>query len=707
MKIITNIEAYEYYCTATSELPQNALKSKRSSACAKQFITEHNLPDSEVNITVKFKRLIETKPSSKTSDDSQLAWCKKVFMTVNSKGGRPKKSLGERPCTKRVRSIMSENVLQLEEFAHRENITREDALEMLIGECKRKWKVNKVEKCYLPEIDATALIYNINLSITQYQMLRSICLPYQMVFPVRNQIDVIKKTLHPPILSQEIKSSVDMKALLNETVVALLSLNKAKLIERNSFTVLGKFGVDGSGSHKVRHQLVDADASLLETGHLDHTKTSTFLLSCYVPLEIVDEENKNVWRNPIPNSTSFARPIFLMRAPENREVLEVELEGPLQHIRNPVEEELNVDGLDVKVNFKTECSMIDGKMASLLQGDSGAFCHYCTTTRAEANDINNIQQGFHINKDYNSCREAWEKLERGEIAYSSSERQGQCHESIAKIDLHFFSILHFKLRALDFAQKILYHLVSGQKSWSESGNYVSKFIECAKKSCISHIRQTTGMLIDSPCGSGGNTNTGPLADRYFSPKNRANICELINSEEDRDNYEYLLSLINILLQVTQSVNNSKVVKIDEVKAMGIELMMHIKNSFLDENGNSWIMIIPTIHQLCAHSWEMFQLNQGKSIAMWSENPLESWNKHVRSFQSGPAARARQMSVKTNIYDIFRRMLITSHPIIASKRLRPFCRICGEEGHSARSAKHRRGALPTGNEQMKLADMYYP
>ena len=77
------------------------------------------------------------------------------------------------------------------------------------------------------------------------------------------------------------------------------------------------------------------------------------------------------------------------------------------------------------------------------------------------------------------------------------------------------------------------------------------------------------MLIDSPSGSGGNTNCGPLADRFFNPNNRQQICELINNNEDRDNYEYLLSLFNVLLQVTQSVDHSKRVRIEEVKLIGI------------------------------------------------------------------------------------------------------------------------------------------
>ena len=96
-----------------------------------------------------------------------------------------------------------------------------------------------------------------------------------------------------------------------------------------------------------------------------------------------------------------------------------------------------VDGAPTDVVCKTECSMIDGKMVSLLQGDSGAFCHLCHTTHA-------------------SCKRTWDQLVSGDIVYTSSERQGQCHENIVQADLNCFSVLHFKLRSLDFAQKILY-----------------------------------------------------------------------------------------------------------------------------------------------------------------------------------------------------------------------------------------------------------
>ena len=141
-----------------------------------------------------------------------------------------------------------------------------------------------------------------------------------------------------------------------------------------------------------------------------------------------------------------------------------------------------------------------------------------------------------------------------------------------------------------------------------------------------------------------------------------------------------------------------------MKTLGIDIMHHIKTSFLDEKGDSWIMITPSIHQLCAHTWQLFDMNRGKAITRWSENPLESWNKSIRSFQSGPAARARQNSMRNNLHDIFRGMLIRSHPYIAAKYPRSTCSICGEIGHTARSSRHKVSTVPS-QEDAIIASFY--
>ena len=212
------------------------------------------------------------------------------------------------------------------------------------------------------------------------------------------------------------------------------------------------------------------------------------------------------------------------------------------------------------------------------------------------------------------------------------------------------------------------------------------------------------MLIDSPCGSGGNTNNRPLYDRFFSPENRHHVCSLIRNRTDRENFETFMQNTNIFLNITQSVKDKRV-RVEALKTLGIEMMLHLRTAFLDENGKPWIMIIPSYHQMCAHSWEMFKWNDGHSIAVWSESPLESWNKHVRSFQSGAAARSRQLSIRDNIHDILRRMLIMSHPEIASRRPRPSCSICGEIGHTARSSRHTKSTALT-LEQFQIDSYYY-
>lgn len=350
--------------------------------------------------------------------------------------------------------------------------------------------------------------------------------------------------------------------------------------------------------------------------------------------------------------------------------------------------------------------MIDGKMVSLLQGDIGAFCHLCDVVRVDAQNTELISNGFDITTDYASTKKAWDQLQSGEIAWASKERKGQCHENLVKADLHCFSVLHFKLRSLDFAQKILYRLHCGQKDWREEGLTLSsmRILKRAKEDCIQTLRETTHMLIDMPTGSGGNTNNGPLADRFFSIENRKAISALILNTEDRENFEKFMSMTNVMLTVTQSMSDKRV-NIQALKDLGIELMLHLKTAFLDHLGRSWIMIIPSYHQMCAHSWEMFQWNDGRSIAKWSESPVESWNKHVRAFQSGPSARARQLSIKDNIHDIFRRMLIKSHPEIASKRPRASCSICGEVGHTARSSRHKRSTVSTSEEAL-VQSMYH-
>ena len=119
--------------------------------------------------------------------------------------------------------LWKEKVTEFEEFAESHNISKTVALDDFVAECKRKWNVKTVrENVDLPIVEATALIYNVNLSLGQYQAIRSLCLPFGINFPTRNKIDNVKNSLHPKINSQEMKASVNLIELLDETAIAIL-----------------------------------------------------------------------------------------------------------------------------------------------------------------------------------------------------------------------------------------------------------------------------------------------------------------------------------------------------------------------------------------------------------------------------------------------------------------------------------------------------
>ena len=86
-----------------------------------------------------------------------------------------------------------------------------------------------------------------------------------------------------------------------------------------------------------------------------------------------------IWKNPVPNSTAFSRPVSLSRK-EERSVMKVETLEYMKYINNNCEINVEIGSIETKIQFETQCSMIDRKMVGLLQGATGAFCHFCTST---------------------------------------------------------------------------------------------------------------------------------------------------------------------------------------------------------------------------------------------------------------------------------------------------------------------------------------
>lgn len=489
---------------------------------------------------------------------------------------------------------------------------------MLIERCNKKWENSEkqTEKYIMSPENATGLMYNLNLSVNQYQEMRLYFKNFLVNLPTRHDVDTFQKKLVPKLTVEETKTYCSASDMVQSTLRSILAAAHSEtVLNRDSLKVKAKFGLDGSGSHQIRQQNVGEH-------HAIETDSSNYIGAFWCPLE-VKQGSELIWTNPTPNSILYARPICLMREKESRESV-------LEHFSQFMTElvEMENGNLNVTVNeepynldISTEFSMCDGKMASILQGDSGAWCHYCFATKNEANDLTLIlQKSFTISKTYENVNQIWNELESGAMSYSDPARSGQCHAPILKKDLRYFAILHQKIRSLDHCLKILYHLVAGTYIWSESNFRVRDAVLSAKKEVITSIRQSTGLLLDSPTPIGGNTNTGGVSERFFSPKNRENICRLILNSRDREAYSTLLSYFNQILSVTQNVDDTKIVDTNYFKNLSYRLLIFHKQNF------SWATISPSIHQMACHSWELFQMSEGKPIAKFAEHPGEAWNK---------------------------------------------------------------------------------
>ena len=141
-------------------------------------------------------------------------------------------------------------------------------------------------------------------------------------------------------------------------------------------------------------------------------------------------------------------------------------------------------------------SMMDLKMVSIVQGDGGAYCHYCYSTKKEGNDLSIILEGFNINKELAELEEIWQLLDAGEMKYDDEGRAGMTKAPLNSRGLLFYGILHYKLRVLDHSLKILYHLVGNKRVWSESDLEVKQAVADAKKVVIDHIKGSCTFLIN-------------------------------------------------------------------------------------------------------------------------------------------------------------------------------------------------------------------
>ena len=204
-------DAFALYVQYTKDLPSTKSKKEKADVAALKLIQDHLPSGNFAAIQQSFFRLIENKQRSGSAKHVVEHWETSKFIAASlplppddekPKRGRPTVNLRDQPCKKKKHLLLKEMVEAVEKFSQEQNISKEEALTLTVDECHRIWrgKDNPPWKT-IPTVEATALIYNVNLSTSQYQMIRTACLKHDVVFPVRNDIDKCKSLYHPPISS--------------------------------------------------------------------------------------------------------------------------------------------------------------------------------------------------------------------------------------------------------------------------------------------------------------------------------------------------------------------------------------------------------------------------------------------------------------------------------------------------------------------------
>lgn len=182
---------------------------------------------------------------------------------VRRGGGRPL-ATDLQSCNKRTKmNHIREKAKDVQNFSDSKGIPVGEVLQLVSKVCDKQSPsgVIKSTMTQVPILEATALIYNLGWSMATYQETRLFNMRWGLEYPTRNAVVANRPKYHPPITKFELKSSVELIPLIENTVLGLFEMIDLKIPDEEDesveYVVEGKFGCDGSGSHNIRHQKID------------------------------------------------------------------------------------------------------------------------------------------------------------------------------------------------------------------------------------------------------------------------------------------------------------------------------------------------------------------------------------------------------------------------------------------------------------------
>lgn len=275
----------------------------------------------------------------------------------------------------------------------------------------------------------------------------------------------------------------------------------------------------------------------------------------------------------------------------------------------------------VSVTCDIKLALVDGKVVGLLMGCGGAYCKLCITSDKAAHIVSNVVSGFSLNRRISDLEQIYDFLfdqNKAKILKKKGDyatRQGLTKKNLTSQESVCTAarVLHLRLCDLNWFEHFVYCIIASVLIWK--GGVLSaaqhKALDMAKKKFIAHIKDRTGILLDSPT-AGGSTDTGNVAWRFFSPEVHDAIIEII-PEDWKDRVSVVHGNLSLILRVMSSTG-----KVDEPRFQ--ELCTETYVFILEEC--EFAHISESMHGTLGHSHQLIQLNDGYGLGNLTEQGSE-------------------------------------------------------------------------------------
>lgn len=93
-----------------------------------------------------------------------------------------------------------------------------------------------------------------------------------------------------------------------------------------------------------------------------------------------------MWKNSKPCSLLYCRPMKIIFEKENKKLVQDVYKEYKVQMENLNNEEIEINGKTIKLEYVLHCTMIDGAVTNILTGtNAGAKCFICKATPKEMN----------------------------------------------------------------------------------------------------------------------------------------------------------------------------------------------------------------------------------------------------------------------------------------------------------------------------------